>query len=581
VRQGKLQAASNSFLREAEDGELIHATPGDQGTAVLARYDSRDAWDEWNDRRNAELEAYVSRTYIPESVYIGVRDLDHYGRWAQVDYGPAWIPDVGAGWSPYWDGRWVYRPFWGWTWVSYEPWGWLPYHYGRWHHSASFGWCWLPGPSFGFNFWSPGLVRFYHGPSWVSWCPLGPGDYYNVNRYFYHRAHHYQLNNLRLVQRRAPDDLANRHVPGAFRTSATDRFLNNRLGGPGRNPEIAKVDQPWRAGRMITDRLPLQPTARSFAPDPERPAMRPARNEARSVVVRTEPSTRRTGTEAFTRITNPAVRSLTHSRVQMREQERGLDTRTPGAAVSTSPQGGGGTRLQPNSINRGAGVWNRRIQSSGTGTSETEGRSYQSLPRSPADEGSRSYDRNVPGNPAGRNLESAPATGTTHGGSRNSGKESRPMYAPQRQLDSSPARSPVYQRPSTPAVPPAPSAPERRVEPDRSRPDSRPPAQSMGFVPRTYQSRTEPRFFSSRPSTAGVEGSLSSTGRWQSPGFSSERESRSWGRSSSGGYSPPASIRGGQLSGGNIGGRPSGMRSAPQAQPSANRSGGGSRRGNR
>src|SRR5439155_500006 len=84
-----------------------------------------------------------------------------YGRWVAVDeYGPAWVPlNVDAGWSPYWVGRWVYRPFWGWTWVSYEPWGWVPYHYGRWHFRSNLGWCWLPGPSLGFHFWSPGLCR--------------------------------------------------------------------------------------------------------------------------------------------------------------------------------------------------------------------------------------------------------------------------------------------------------------------------------------------------------------------------------------------------------------------------------------
>jgi hypothetical protein len=583
VRQGKLHAASNSFSREAEDSELIHATPGDQGTAVLARYDTRDAWDEWNDRRNAELDAYASRNYIPESVYIGVRDLDHYGRWVEADYGPAWIPNVSVGWSPYWDGRWVYRPFWGWTWVSYEPWGWLPYHYGRWHHSASFGWCWLPGASFGFNFWSPGLVRFYHGPSWVSWCPLGPGDYYNVNRYFHRRVHHYQLNNLRLVQRRAPDDLANRHVPGAFRTASTDRFLNNRLGGPGRGLELANVDQPWRTGRMITDRLPLQPTARSFSADPERPAMRPVRSEARPVVVRTEPATRRPGTESFTRITNPAMRSLAPSRVQMREQGRSLGTPGAGAAVGTSPQGSGRTTAPPNSIDRGSGVWNRRIPGAETGAPSGEGRSYQSLPQAPRNEGSR-YGRNVPGSSAGRNLEARPPAGSAQDGTRNIGRDSRPVFTPQRQLDSTPGRSPAYQRPSVPSSPSAPSTPQRRVEPDRPRPSTRPSEHSMSFAPRSYQPRTEPQVYSGRPGTAAPERISPGAGRWQTPSFPAGRESRSWGRTSGfGGYSPPAATRGGGQwsSGSGFGSRPSGMRSAPQARPSSDRSGGGSRRGHR
>ena len=133
----------------------------------LADTKARDGWDEWTDRRTADAVAYASTNYLPDYVYAGVSDLDRYGRWVDIGtYGYGWAPSyVDAGWSPYWDGRWCYRPHWGWTWVSYEPWGWLPYHYGSWYFSAGFGWCWLPGPSFGFHFWSPGLVRFYNGPA--------------------------------------------------------------------------------------------------------------------------------------------------------------------------------------------------------------------------------------------------------------------------------------------------------------------------------------------------------------------------------------------------------------------------------
>src|SRR5437867_253666 len=183
VRKGVLDVANNSFSRRVETGELLHVTAGEKSTQALSRYEERDEWDEWNDRRNADLLAFESRKYLPADANVGVRELDRYGRWVVVeDYGPAWVPlYVDAGWSPYWDGRWCYRPYWGWTWVSYEPWGWLPYHYGRWYYTTGFGWAWIPGASFGFHFWSPGLVRFYQGPGWVSWAPLGPGDYYSFN----------------------------------------------------------------------------------------------------------------------------------------------------------------------------------------------------------------------------------------------------------------------------------------------------------------------------------------------------------------------------------------------------------------
>lgn len=294
VREGLLNAFNQKFSSRIEKGELLHVTPGEQGTNTLARYDQRDSWDEWTDRRDADLTAYQSRQYIPDYVYAGASDLDRYGYWVDVGtYGPAWVPYyVGASWSPYWDGRWVYRPFWGWTWVSYEPWGWLPYHYGSWYFAASIGWCWLPGPSFGFHFWSPGLVRFYHGPGWVSWCPLGPGDYYNANHYFYYGGYGYQLTNMRLLQHRGPDDLVNHDAPGAVRRMEINDFVN---GGSAGGARLAQSDSGFfrnsrRSEGLVSGTLPVQPSARSFMPDPDRASARPGRESSMPTVVRNMPA---------------------------------------------------------------------------------------------------------------------------------------------------------------------------------------------------------------------------------------------------------------------------------------------------
>jgi len=268
VRKGSMLASAGNSTEKADTGELIHVEPGDNPSPIVSSYQGRDGWDEWTDRRTADRSAYASAQFVPDYVYVGASDLGRYGRWVDVgSYGYGWVPYyVDPGWSPYWDGRWCYRPYWGWTWVSYEPWGWLPYHYGSWYFSTGFGWCWLPGASFGFHFWSPGLVRFYSGPGWVSWAPLGPGDYYNVNNYYYHPRYSHYLNNMQLVQKRGPDDLTNRHVLGAFRTEPTDQFVN---GGSGRNlpaNSVAEVSQPWKEGRMIADRLSIAPTSRSYRP---------------------------------------------------------------------------------------------------------------------------------------------------------------------------------------------------------------------------------------------------------------------------------------------------------------------------
>jgi hypothetical protein len=218
VRKGALEAANNEFSRRLRAGELLHVSQGDINPA-MSLYDRRDAWDEWNDRRNADLRVDGNQQYLPANVYIGSSDLYQYGRWINVEsYGTAWIPyAVDAAWTPYSTGRWCYRPFFGWTWVSYEPWGWLPYHYGRWYRNSLYGWCWLPGPAFSFNFWSPALVTFYSGPGWISWCPLGPGDYYDIRNYHYNRGiYGSQLADLQRLHNRAVGDPFNRYVPGAF-----------------------------------------------------------------------------------------------------------------------------------------------------------------------------------------------------------------------------------------------------------------------------------------------------------------------------------------------------------------------------
>jgi len=310
VRKGEIEAANNSFSRRLDSGEQIHIRRGFDENPHIARYERRDAWDEWNDRRNADRIGFASRRYLPSTVYVGVSDLDRYGRWIEVDsYGVAWAPySVDSSWSPYSIGRWCYRPVFGWTWISYEPWGWLPYHYGRWHHSAGHGWCWIPGPSFSFNFWSPGLVAFYNGPGWISWCPLGPGDYYNVNSYHYHRGiYGYQLARLRALDHRAPGDLFNRHVRGGFKTVETEHFRNGSFRDRNSGGRRDNVDRPWQQGSYVRDRLPIEPSATSYRPAPDRPTARPRNSSSMPVVVRTNPERDGENRERFSKITNPQI----------------------------------------------------------------------------------------------------------------------------------------------------------------------------------------------------------------------------------------------------------------------------------
>ncbi len=401
VRKGRMEVSGRDFAERLDTGELMHVEPGEQGSHLLSRYEGRDDWDEWTDRRTADLIAYESRRYLPDTVYYGVSDLDRYGRWVEVGtYGWGWTPYVGAGWSPYWDGRWCHRPFWGWTWVSYEPWGWLPYHYGRWHFSVNFGWCWLPGPSFGFHFWSPGLVRFYHGPSWVSWVPLGPGDYYNVNHYWYRAPYRHHLNGMRLAQHRGPNDLANRHIPGAFRTAPTDHFVNGRVGRGTESVSVARVAQPWREGRMVTDRLDIKPTSKSFLPVVGRQVERPSDNVNTLVRGSRSPAGRETGSVSRGDVNRFSVGRAEPGR---NADARGSSVGTRASVAAGSGEDGG--RRSP--AERSTRIWNRidtPAQAEPGSSRNTAGSEARSV-------NPRSAGRSIPGNPGGRAYESPAGSG--------------------------------------------------------------------------------------------------------------------------------------------------------------------------
>ena len=179
VQNGKAEISTNAGSITITENQKIKIEGDESPEYEIVSADTKDAWDEWNDKRDSALNAVKSREYVPAYVS-GVEDLDINGRWIMVtEYGYVWTPTVvGLGWAPYRAGRWVWRDPWGWVWVSYEPWGWAPYHYGRWSFVPSIGWCWVPGERAGRWRWRPAHVRFVTGPSWVAWVPLGPGEAY-------------------------------------------------------------------------------------------------------------------------------------------------------------------------------------------------------------------------------------------------------------------------------------------------------------------------------------------------------------------------------------------------------------------
>lgn len=115
--------------------------------------------------------------YVDDNLRYSAAPLARYGSWITVDGSPYWRPRVAAGWSPYWQGRWIYTPS-GLTWISSEPWGWVPYHYGSWDYLPAYGWAWQPGYVF-----APAWVYWYWGPSYVGWCPTGYYTHYYGPRF--------------------------------------------------------------------------------------------------------------------------------------------------------------------------------------------------------------------------------------------------------------------------------------------------------------------------------------------------------------------------------------------------------------
>lgn len=173
VYEGEATLDSGRRRVRIEGGERSYARRG-EAPEEPRRFDrgERDAFAHWDDEReDRQSWAGTSLRYVPEDVSPYATELDAYGSWYhQSEIGYVWRPYVGAGWQPYYDGRWVWTAY-GWTWVPGEPWGWAPFHYGRWGHSSALGWYWIPGSG-----WGPAWVSWSIGTEHVGWCPLGHRD---------------------------------------------------------------------------------------------------------------------------------------------------------------------------------------------------------------------------------------------------------------------------------------------------------------------------------------------------------------------------------------------------------------------
>ena len=295
VRRGEVQISTQQGSTQASQGQLITIHGTGDGTAYkVADAPPSDDWDSWINERNNRIENAKSWNHT-DRYYTGSEDLDAYGQWKDdPGYGSVWVPQQNADWAPYRDGRWTWEPYYGWTWVPSEPWGWAPYHYGRWMYYDN-AWAWWPGPVYGAPYyrpvWAPAYVSFFgfggggfgvgvgvgFGFGSFGWLPLGPGDWChpwwggyrngynvtninNVNIYNnrggswggYGPLRHDGISNVRLAG-------TNDRIRGGVSSVPAGSFGTGRISA---RPVDAGL---FRDGHMMTGNLPVVPSHESLS----------------------------------------------------------------------------------------------------------------------------------------------------------------------------------------------------------------------------------------------------------------------------------------------------------------------------
>lgn len=193
VQEGLVEVAGSSYNRDLRSGQKVVFLNGAvRESPFYFRTALTDDFDQWQRQRDQQLGVarYGTSRYLDEGYSDYEYELSRHGRWLfNSSYNRhIWIPHhLMNGWRPYYHGRWVWNPYYGYVWTSYDPWGWFTHHYGRWHWDVGMGWHWIPGYR-----WSPAWVAWYWGDSYYGWTPL---SYWNrpvfVFNNRWHRDYHY------------------------------------------------------------------------------------------------------------------------------------------------------------------------------------------------------------------------------------------------------------------------------------------------------------------------------------------------------------------------------------------------------
>lgn len=148
--KGHVTVLHKDKTRRIDKGQSLSMKAGDDDFMNVGRLAEEDDFDRWVSGRVDSVSAATNAAlqYTGSPYYAsGFADLYTYGAFSSCGaYGFGWRPfGVGASWSPFSTGQWIWDPSFGWTWMSAQPWGWAPYHYGGWLFDSSCGgWFYSP-----------------------------------------------------------------------------------------------------------------------------------------------------------------------------------------------------------------------------------------------------------------------------------------------------------------------------------------------------------------------------------------------------------------------------------------------------
>jgi hypothetical protein len=600
VREGSLEAASEDGSVLVHAQETVTAADGRLLGDPAYGQSGGDAFDDWNNARDAQFSARSDRQYLPSEMEEYEEELGDNGNWVyERPYGNVWVPNVSYydDWRPYSYGRWVWYPVIGWNWVSSESWGWPVYHYGRWNWRFGLGWYWIPR-----SHWGPAWVHWWWDRDNVGWCPLTwynrPGYLYN-NRFYdryedrWFSAHNRAMTVVRRDHLQASDI-------GRRRLGASDLDRIGRVELRAQQPSIRpRVDnaqpQAIAARRVLTDRTGGRSQVKSLASSRSlaSPRTRPA-GESQALRTRGRDGSQTQGDR--TAVARPSIRgdasgnrtirSYPSQRLSGNRGETGAVDSRRGAVAS--PNRGSETRSGDNT----ARVTRSQGQASGSSKTATVREPQRTVKSSPSTARQGSSDKGERTASATRTVRSGserssdPSSGRSQSRtysssssvSRPSSRVSSPSSSVSRPSSSARSSSPSYSRPSSSSARSSSqprgtySSPSRSgsSSPSRARSTYSAPSRSSGSSGRSIAAPRSTSSSSGRSYSAPRSGggsSSRSSGSVRSGGSSSSGRSGSSGRSS-------GSVRsGGSSSSGRSGSSGRSSSSSSKSSGSSSRSG--------